>query len=426
MAELQRKVREEIPMRVALYGLKENLQQQMGNYRAKLQEGLRLLDERDSFRKRTAGLVSQNRYSDLAFRVFRNDAIQKYRAQFDVAARYAYLAATAYDYETTMFGNQPGAGRQFLTGIVKQRALGEWVEGRPIVGRHGLADSMGRLAANWAILKTQLGINNPEHEDGYFSLQQELLRQRPEGSTNSNLGLLATDVGFTSALRRHVVPNLWDIPEFRRFCRPFAPESIGPQPGLVIPFSTTVTFGLNFFGWPLGPSDGAYDASRFTTKIRSVGVVFDGLRDTNGSLLVARTPRVYLVPVGTDIMRSAAGNTLATREFKIVDQKIPIPFPIGYSDVNNPAFIPDSDSLAGSFIDIRRYSSFRASTVGVGDFDPEGGEGATSSRPLCPGGRREASTAATLAPIECPTRIKSSTPAARTSSSTASAMPSTL
>ena len=40
----------------------------------------------------------------MAFRIFRNDALQKYRAQFDLAARYVYLAAKAYDYETNLLG----------------------------------------------------------------------------------------------------------------------------------------------------------------------------------------------------------------------------------------------------------------------------------------------------------------------------------
>ncbi|MBN2507354.1 MAG: carboxypeptidase regulatory-like domain-containing protein [Verrucomicrobia bacterium] len=364
-AELEARIRDEVPQRIALFGLREKLLQELGNYEAKLAEGLRLLDERDAFRRSVAGQVSENRYRDLAFRVFRNDAIQKYRAQFDLAARYVYLAATAYDYETTMLGNQTGAGRQFLTDIVRQRALGEWVNDQPVVGRHGLADSLGRLAANWAILKTQLGINNPEHEDGFFSLRSELFRTRPEGFTNAVN--LPSDRDWALVLRDHGVPNLWDIPEFRRYCRPFAPESAGPQPGLVIPFATTVNFGLNVFGWPLGPSDGAYDSSRFATKIRSTSILFP---DYPAAL--SRTPRIYLVPVGTDILRAASGtDTTATREFKVVDQKIPVPFPIGYTDVNNPAYLPERDSLSGSFIDIRRYSSFHAFPGDAAAFDPD-------------------------------------------------------
>jgi hypothetical protein len=54
-----------------------------------------------------------------------------------------------------------------------------------------------------------------------------------------------------NGLRQNEGLNLETVdrkPEFRRYCRPFAPESAGPQPALVIPFNTEITFGLNFFG----------------------------------------------------------------------------------------------------------------------------------------------------------------------------------
>jgi hypothetical protein len=166
-------------------------------------------------------------------------------------------------------------------------------------------------------------------------------------------------------LRQAIVPNLWEVPEFRRYCRPFAPESAGAQPGIVIRFPTTVTFGLNFFGFPLGGGDSAYDPSLFTTKINSVGIWFEHY---NGAGL-ATAPRVYLVPVGMDVQRSPSGNTLATREWKIVDQAIPVPFPIGASALTDPAWIPMNDSLSESFAQIRHFSSFRA-YHDAGGYDP--------------------------------------------------------
>ncbi|KPA18968.1 hypothetical protein MHK_000813 [Candidatus Magnetomorum sp. HK-1] len=51
---------------------------------------------------------------------------------------------------------------------------------------------------------------------------------------------------------------------------------------------------------------------------------------------------------------------LDTREWTVVDQKLPIPLPIGGSDLKNPNWIPSLDSLDGSMIQIRRFSSFRA------------------------------------------------------------------
>jgi hypothetical protein len=157
-------------------------------------------------------------------------------------------------------------------------------------------------------------------------------------------------------LEKHRVADLWQLPEFRRYCRPFAPQSAGAQPGLVIPFSTEVVFGKNLFGWPLGPGDSAYDPTLFATKVRSVGVWFD---DYAGEGL-GTTPRVYLVPAGLDIMLVPTSAELATREWNVVDQRIPVPLPIGSGALRNPDWIPLKDSLNGTLAEIRRYSSFRA------------------------------------------------------------------
>ena len=206
------------------------------------------------------------------------------------------------------------------------------------------------IAANWASPRRR-------PRPGRFSLRSELFRVRPgDLQTNALNGIVSTNQDWNALLQQCRVPDLWKVPEFRRFCRPFAPESAGPQPGLVIRIPTTITFGLNYFGWPLGPGDSAYDSSRFATKVRSAGVWF---ADYNLSGL-SMTPRVYLVPAGTDILRSPSGDDLETREFNVVDQKLPVPFPIGASDLSNPSWIPINDSLSETFGDIRRFSSFRA------------------------------------------------------------------
>jgi len=260
----------------------------------------------------------------------------------------------AYDFETQLLGGHAGAGRQFLTDIIRQRSLGQVENGVPIAGRHGLADPLARLSLNFGVLKGQLGFNNPQTETGRFSIRSELLRLR--GSS---------DTDWRTELKKRIVPNLWDIPEFRRYCRPFAPESAGPQPGLVIRFPTTITFGLNYFNWPLGGGDNAYDPTLFATKVRSAGIWFS---DYNGSGL-SLTPRVYLVPAGADVLRSPSGNNLETREWRVVDQKIPVPFPIGFSSLSDTSWIPMNDSLSDQLADIRRFSSFRA-YHDSGIFDP--------------------------------------------------------
>ena len=92
----------------------------------------------------------------MAFRIFRSDAIQKYRAQFDLAARYVYLAARAYDFETCLSENDPrGPGEQFLTDIIRSRSLGSIQNGLPQTGAGqgdaGLADPMARMFQNYEL-----------------------------------------------------------------------------------------------------------------------------------------------------------------------------------------------------------------------------------------------------------------------------------
>ncbi len=330
-----------------LLQLQEVLNQSLGRYYASLAKAERLLTERAAIRARAAADIQEYRYQDMGFRVFRNDALQKYRASFDLAARYVYLAATAYDYETNLLGSDYSSGQGFLTDIVKQRALGEISDGIPVAGSFGLADPLARLEQNFAVYKRQLGFNNPQTETNRFSFRTEQFRIHADSSSLD---------AWKTALGDFRVPDLWQIPEFRKYCRPFAPEYMGAQPGLVIPFSTEVTFGKNYFGWPLSGGDSSYDPSNFATKIRSVGVWFSDY-DTAG---LSSTPRIYLVPVGVDILRSPSGDGFARREWQVVDQKLPVPFTIGASDLTNDSWIPRNDSLSGEMAATRKFSSFRA------------------------------------------------------------------
>ncbi len=345
--DLDALVRQEPLLRTEMEAKAENLAQAHRKYVTALSEGYRLLSELVRFRKSTAAEVQEYRYQDMAFRIFRNDALQKYRAAFDMAARYAYLAATAYDYDTNLLGADARAGQTFLTDIVRERAIGQVVNGQPVPGSRGLADPLGRMEQNFSVLKGQMGFNNPQNETNRFSLRRELLRiaDGDEG-----------DEDWRRALAQYRVDDLWQVPEFRRYLRPFAPESSGPQPGLVIPFSSTVTFGLNYFGWPLGGGDSAYDPTHFATRVRGVGVWFGDYAD----LPLSNTPRVYLVPAGADVLRAPSALDFTTREWSVVDQVLPVPFPIGAQALQEPTWTPLEDMLSGPFGEIRRFSSFRA------------------------------------------------------------------
>jgi hypothetical protein len=298
--------------------------------------------------------VADLRYRDITFRVFRNDPLQKYQGQFDLAARYAYLAAAAYDYETNLLGGTDSqAGSGFLTDIVRQRALGDVRDdGSPVPGSPGLADSLGKLSANWNVLKTQLGFNNPTREINRFGLRGEAFRIKDDD-----------DDAWQQKLESFRV-DLCAVPEFRRY----ASFDFGhcPQTGLVIPLGdehgggTTVTFGLNFFGFTLGPGESNFDASSFVTKIRAAGLWF---KDYDVSAL-ARTPRVYLLPVGKDRMRVPRAPTFTVRDWTIVDQRIPAPFAITEGSLDReaaPGWIAERDSFQGdSLFDVRRSTGIKA------------------------------------------------------------------
>jgi hypothetical protein len=337
-------VRQEVSKRIEIYTLQEALHQTSGRYLSVLARGQRLLAERDRFRSQTAGNIQARRYKDMAFRIFRNEALQKYRSQFDIAARYVYLAAKAYDYETTLLSSESVAGKIFLTDIIRKRLIGTITNGIPHTGS-GLADPMKRMAENFKVIKSGLGFLTPEQETNRFSLRRELFRIQ-NGYAGNKI--------WRETLHQHVVNNLLDIPEFQQYARIFTPvENI--EPGIVIPFSTTIHHGLNFFGWPLGGGDNTYNSSNYTTKIRSIGVWFSNFNN----LSMANTPFVYLIPTGNDIMRSPTDASGEPRIFKVLDQKIPLPFPIGDSDLDNPDWLPIPET-ASEYAAIRKYSSFRA------------------------------------------------------------------
>ncbi len=349
---LESLLRNEIPLRIALHNTHEAVTQASGRYLEVLAEGQRVIERREILRHQTAADVQQQRYKDMAFRIFRNDALQKYRAQFDLAARYTFLAAKAYDYETTMLSSDPMAGEQFLTRIVKARQLGTVTDGLPQTGT-GLADSLAVMARNFEVLSGQLGFNNPQVETNRFSLRRELFRILPgEAGDEAWREVLRQDYGANGV---GTAANLWDVPEFRQYCVP--PAGFGDtEPGIVIPFGTVVEEGKNFFGHDAGGLDSSYDSTKFATKIRSVGTWFSNYDFLN----LSNTPRIYLVPAGTDILRSPTGFAGQIRSFNVMDQVLPVPFSIGGNDLDDPYWIPSVDSLAGSLVPIRRFGRYRA------------------------------------------------------------------
>jgi hypothetical protein len=59
-------------------------------------------------------------------------------------------------------------------------------------------------------------------------------------------------------------------------------------------------------------------------------------------------------------MRSPSSNVGDIREWKILDQKLPVPFPLSAASLADPLWIPVNDSLSDELADIRRFAQFRA------------------------------------------------------------------
>ena len=360
--------------RIAIFKEIENLRQLSDQYRTLLSEGSRLIDERAAYNKRVAAQTQQNRYQDLTFRVARNHALQTYRGAFDLAARYAYLTARAYDYETNFDPSDPGSPSAILQEIVRARTLGLF-NGEPRQGGGGLAGALAKLKANYEVLKGQLGLNNPQIEFGKISLRTELYRILPKGSTqpvatSTNNPLPSpgkdSDTLWQQTLQNARVDDLWQIPEFRNLCRPFNSENDGSglhqaEPGLVLRFGSQIIAGKNFFGKPLSGGDHIYDPAHYTTKIQSVGVWLADYQ--SGSVLtdLPATPRLYLVPAGLDIMSVPNSDDPAKiRLWKVLDQRIPVPIPALNAQLDSVNYIPILDGLNGRYGEPRKYSTFRA------------------------------------------------------------------
>ena len=84
----------------------------------------------------------------------RNHALQTYRSSFDLAARYAYLAASAYDYETNFSLTDPASPVDAYGDIIRARSLDE------------LSKAIDKVKLNHDVVRTQIGLNHEQqHQD---------------------------------------------------------------------------------------------------------------------------------------------------------------------------------------------------------------------------------------------------------------------
>jgi hypothetical protein len=356
-------------------------------YRRLVAAGDRMQQEREIFRKRSAAVVQGFRTRDAAFRIFRNEKLERYKTLFDLAARYALLAANAYDYETGQLNTT--AGRAFVRRIINSRALGVVANGEPQfagsnTGDPGLSSALAEMKADWDVLRGRLGFNSPDAYGTTVSLRQEAWRILP-GSDGQ--------AAWSDRLLTARKANLLDDADVRRYCMQIDDGSGLPVPGLIVTFSTTIADGYNLFGNPLAAGDHNFSPSAFATKIFGAGVALEGYRgmddptansgatggtgtsDPDVTFLdgdgLAATPHLYLIPVGVDSMRSPPlGDVSTIRNWTVNDIAIPMPFNIGGSDYSTQPLWQSSDSLSEALFAIRKHQAFRpVSTTAV--FSPD-------------------------------------------------------
>jgi hypothetical protein len=349
--------------------------QQVSNVVAK---GNRVLAEREVFRKRAAAIIQGYRTKDLTFRVFRNEALEQYRSLFDLSSRYTYLAAKAYDYETGLLGTSQG--QKVFDRIVASRSLGDLTGGVPqstvsTLGDAGLAGTMAQLNADFSVAEGRLGINNPDYNGTVFSLRRELFRLLYDDSSGSESTV--GDEAWQQTLEQHMVADLLSDGDVATHCRNIKKPDGTAVPGIIIPFSSTIQHGQNFFGLDLAARDHAFSATTYATKISNAGMVLKGYvgmdnsisggvetTSVNSSLALSASPYVYLIPCGDDVMRSPPlGDNDWVRSWSVQDQALPLPYNLGAVDFNNTQFFSANGTLSEQPWIIRKHQAFRA----VGD-----------------------------------------------------------
>lgn len=342
-------------------------------------QGDRMLKEREIHRRRAAAVIQGYRTRDAGFRAFRNEKLERYKTLFDLAARYAFLAVNAYDYETGLLNSSQG--RDFRARVIAARALGVMEDGEPQfagsnTGDPGLSSALAEMKADWEVIRGRLGFNNPDGYSTTASLRTEKLRILPgtDGDTN-----------WRDMLAQARVSNILDDPDVRRYCMQIDDGSGLAVPGLVIDFSTVIGNGLNLFGRDLAGGDHAFNPASFATKIFGVGIALEGYvgmddPDANAGavggaggqsppdpgagfldpLALSATPYVYLIPVGVDSMRSTPlGDSADVRSWTVNDVTIPLPFNIGGTTLDAQPYFLSGNSLSEPLFAVRKHQSFR-------------------------------------------------------------------
>lgn len=345
----------------------------------------RLKQERLLTRQAIARRIQGFRTRNAGLRLFRQETLDRYTQLFEAAARYTFLAASAFDYETGLLRSK--SGRQIFNRIIAARSLGAVVDGRPEVtgsnlGDPGLASILAELKANWTVLESRMGVNNPDTYGTTFSMRSERYRIYPDS---------VGDSAWQDVLLDAYTPNLLHDPDVRNLCMQIDDGSGMPVPGLLLEFSTRIEKGYNFFGQLLSPGDNTFSTASYANKILAAGIALEGyqgmsdilanvqvVNQTGGTSPVggfnwldpdalSATPYIYLIPVGEDVMRTPPlGDTSSTHRWTVQEHLLAMPFNLGQNPYNSARNFDSALDLDSSLINgngdfpVRKHQPFRA------------------------------------------------------------------
>jgi len=283
------------------------------------QEGKRLLDERDRNRRVQSDKLQQFRFRDMAFRTFRNQALEQYGAFFDLAGRYVMLAARAFAYE---YNERDEVSAQM------QRLHHERLLGTESAADQGLESIIARLdqkrqESDFVARLQKLSLF--DHGGDEFSLRKNLLGLAINPSEDTDQQQLEKNKAFRAFLESHVVQDLLDVPAFRQFASFDSDRDAGPALVLSIP---TEVAGRTFFGQRRGTTFGA--PANFDTcsnpKVFEFAILLEGVDNPGAIGVDSQLIFAHFLPVGSSMLRSPEGGNCslrAVRTWAVVDQRIP-------------------------------------------------------------------------------------------------------
>jgi hypothetical protein len=345
---LQALMRQSPQLMVNLKLAQEYALQAAGRLNGAVQRGQRVLAERERTRRLERDQLEQYRWEDLAYRVYRNNALQKYDAFFDLAARYVMLAGRSFAYEYN-----DRSVDDTLERITRERRLGNAAFNTG--GLQGVIQTLDSRQDTY-LLNRQFNAVPPKD----FYLRSALL----------GLGPWPEDtLAFRVWLESHIVQRLEELPVIQDYVTLSSSTHFGPA--IVIPFATENT-GDNFFG---NPPDLPFGGDRFAVsrnaKILEYAVRFEGVDPF--SLGGSNDVSIFLIPLGNSMLREDTNQAVVedepVRPWSVVDQWLSVPPLVSASNpiVQDPEYNPwvETGGSGGNYLNaIKRFQESQGQIIG--------------------------------------------------------------